>query len=76
MNSGLLLVTRHLPVPHNEFATRHKLPGREEATYVPSGVILDRPWPEARVLFIEVKDRYYYIYWIDTRLMVAQGEST
>lgn len=72
----LYLITRHLPEPQEQFAVSSNLPGRPESTFIPSGAMLQRPWPEAVIRFIEVgADRFYYVHWVDSRLTVAEGNT-
>lgn len=36
------------------------------------GAHLIRPYPEARILFIDHVDHLFYVYWVDQRLMLPQ----
>lgn len=39
-----------------------------------TGAHLIRPYPEARVMFIDHQSGWYYVYWIDQRLMVPRSD--
>lgn len=66
--SYLFLVTRHLPQRMNKFQYPSDIPGEPGKTYTPFGLELEPPFPTAKVQFIEFRDGFFFVNWIDARL--------
>lgn len=67
LSDGVIVMTRHMPMQLPKF--KHATEGR----HMPVGCELTRPFPDARVLFIEHRDSWLYVYWISSTVTYPEG---
>lgn len=71
---GRVVITRHLPRTFPEYAFASE---QQPLEHKPRGLELTRPFPEARVFFIDIDTKsnggWLYVYWISEHLMHPQA---
>jgi len=60
-----IIITKHVPLE----LELQQADGKQTV-----GARLIRPFPEARILFIDHTDMLFYVYWIDHRLMLPKRQ--
>lgn len=67
MSDGRIVMTRHLSHTYPDYA-RYSDPTPDGRPHTPVGVELRRPFPEAKVHFIDHGDGWFRVYWISDQL--------
>lgn len=63
-----VVVTRHLAIAMPEYAITERMPDGRPRTADGVGVVLERPWPTARIYYITQERGWFYVTWIDDAL--------
>lgn len=66
-----VVITTHIPKEIVQIQQWDETKGAKRPC---TGAHLVRPFPEARILFIDHVNNLFYVYWIDHRLALPQGE--
>lgn len=63
-----IVMTRHMATAMPEYAITERMPDGQVRTADGVGVVVERPWPTARMYYITHANGWFYVYWIDDKL--------